>query len=80
MDYYLYVIRSGNSQYVGVTSNLRERIRSHNAGENKATKHKNNWELKHCERCKTLGEAKGRESYIKRMKKRYGQKFCFDGT
>lgn len=38
--YYFYILRSLKSSklYLGFTPNLKERIRSHNAGENKATK------------------------------------------
>jgi putative endonuclease len=38
--YYFYVLRSlkNSKLYLGFTPNLKERIKSHNAGENKATK------------------------------------------
>jgi putative endonuclease len=74
MDYYLYVIRSGNSQYVGTTKNLRERLQRHNSGQNKSTKHKKGWKLIGFKKFDTLSEARRREITIKEAKKRFGQK------
>ncbi len=72
MSYYLYVIRSGDSRYTGVTKDFKKRILRHNAGKNKSTKHKSNWELVHLEKFNTLGEARRKEMAIKKAKKRYG--------
>jgi putative endonuclease len=40
MMYYFYIIRSKKNRrlYLGQTTNLKDRVRSHNDGENKATK------------------------------------------
>ena len=74
MSYYLYVIRSGDEQYVGTTKDIKYRLKRHNAGENKSTKHKNNWQLVHFEKLDTLGEARCKEIAIKKTKKRYKAK------
>lgn len=70
MGYYLYVIRSGEARYVGVTGNLKDRLRRHNAGENKSTKHKKNWILIYFEVFNTLSEARKKEVVIKKRKGR----------
>lgn len=68
MSYWLYVIRSSDSQYVGVTKNLKDRLRRHNAGGNKSTKHLKNWKVVYFEKYNTLSEARQEEIRIKRSK------------
>jgi putative endonuclease len=50
---------------VGSCENLTERIRRHNAGDSKATKHGMPWVLVHSESFATRSEAAQRERYYK---------------
>ena len=68
MSYFLYVICSGNSKYVGVTKDLKDRLRRHNLGQNRSTKHLKGWKVMYFEKYDTLAEARSRESRIKRSK------------
>jgi putative endonuclease len=70
--FYCYVLRSEKTgrRYVGFCENLTERIRRHNAGESKATKHAVPWTLVHSERFATRSEALRRERYYKTGKGR----------
>ncbi|MDP3804654.1 MAG: GIY-YIG nuclease family protein [Candidatus Omnitrophota bacterium] len=68
MGYYLYLIRSGNEQYAGVTKDIKERPMRHNAGENRSTKHRRGWKIAYLERFNTPGEARREETRIKKGK------------
>jgi putative endonuclease len=72
MGYYLYVIRSGESQYVGVTKNIKERLDRHNSGQNRSTKHRKDWKLIYFERYNTSSEARKAEVKIKRSGQKIG--------
>jgi len=65
--FYCYVLRSQKTgrRYVGFCENLTERIRRHNAGDSKATKHGVLWVLVHSETFSTRSEAARREQYYK---------------
>jgi putative endonuclease len=65
--FYCYVLRSQKSgrRYVGSCSDLTDRIRRHNAGESKATKHGVPWVLVCSESFATRSEATRREQYYK---------------
>ena len=65
--FYCYVLRSQKTgrRYVGSCENLTERIRRHNAGDSKATKHGVPWVLVHSESFATRAEAAQRERYYK---------------
>src|ERR1700686_1163470 len=65
--FYVYVLRSGKTgrRYVGFCEDLDDRLRRHNAGESKATKHGIPWTLLHTERFSTRTEALERERYYK---------------
>jgi len=65
--FYCYVLRSERTGrcYVGSCENLTERVRRHNAGESKATKHGVPWVLVHSESFVTRSEAAQREGYYK---------------
>ena len=65
--FYCYVLRSLKTGrgYVGSCEDLGERIRRHNAGECKATKHGVPWALVHRESFLTRSEAAQRERYYK---------------
>ena len=52
-------------RYVGSCENLMERVRRHNAGESKATKHGVPWKLVHREIFPGRSEAAARERYFK---------------
>jgi putative endonuclease len=64
---YCYVLRSRKTgrRYVGSCENLIERVRRHNAGDPKATKHGVPWVLLHSERFASRSEAAQRERYYK---------------
>jgi putative endonuclease len=65
--FYCYVLRSQKTgrRYVGSCENLTERVRRHNAGDSKATKHGVPWILVHSESFGTRAEAAQRERYYK---------------
>jgi putative endonuclease len=65
--FYCYVLQSQTTgrRYVGSCENLNERIRRHNAGESKATKHGIPWALLHSESFGTRSGAAQRERYYK---------------
>ena len=65
--FYCYVLRSEKTRrrYVGSCENLADRIRRHNAGESKATKHGLPWVLIHSESFASRSEAAQREQYYK---------------
>ena len=65
--FYCYVLRSEKTgrRYVGSCENLADRIRRHNAGESKATKHGVPWALIQSEGFATRTEAAQRERYYK---------------
>jgi putative endonuclease len=65
--FYCYVLRSQKTgrRYVGSCENLTERIRRHNAGHSRATKHGLPWALVHSESFATRAEAALRERYYK---------------
>jgi putative endonuclease len=66
--FHCYVLRSqkkGGRRYVGSCEDRDERLRRHNAGESKATKHGVPWVLVHSEEFLTRREAIARERYYK---------------
>ena len=65
--FYSYVLRSQKTgrRYVGSCEDLADRIRRHNAGESKATKHGMPWILVRSESFATRSEATQRERYYK---------------
>ena len=65
--FYCYVLRSNKTgrRYVGSCEDLDERVRRHNAGESKATKHGTPWILIQAEEFQTRSEAAQRERYYK---------------
>ena len=65
--FYCYVLHSEKTgrRYVGSCENLADRIRRHNAGEAKATKHGLPWALIRSEAFATRTEAAHRERYYK---------------
>jgi putative endonuclease len=65
--FYVYVLRSQRTgrRYVGSCENREERLRRHNAGDSKTTRHGVPWILIHSETCVTRSEALRRERYYK---------------
>ena len=67
--YIIYSI-SINKYYIGITSNLDQRIRKHNSNHKGFTGRANDWELKYSENYDSKNEAKRREEQIKSWKSR----------
>jgi len=65
--FHVYVLRSAvtGRLYTGSTSDLNARLRRHNAGESKATRHGIPWTLVRTETFLTRAEAVRRERYFK---------------
>ena len=65
--YYTYILESlkDNSLYIGYTSNLKNRFKSHNSGKNKSTKPHIPYKLIHFEGFLNRVDAKRREIYLK---------------
>jgi putative endonuclease len=65
--FYVYILRSGKTRrrYVGSCEDLDDRVRRHNAGEAKATRHGIPWKLVHTESFLTRREAVKKERYYK---------------
>ena len=72
--FYIYAIKSTthNRIYVGLTSNLKTRIREHNAGKTKSTKFYKPWILLYHETVESRTNARNREKYLKSG---YGKEF-----
>ena len=70
--YYVYVLRSLKTgrRYTGSCADVEDRLRRHNAGYSKATRHGVPWELVHVEVFATRSEAVRREAYLKTGKGR----------
>lgn len=67
MFHYLYILQSGkdNQFYTGVTSDLRKRLKEHNAGKNKSTKYRCPLKLIYYEAYLLKKDAEAREKYLK---------------
>ena len=65
--FYLYVLHSNKTRrrYVGSCENLAHRLKRHNAGDSKATRHGIPWVLIHSETFSTRVEAVRKERYYK---------------
>jgi len=80
--YYAYIIESASGKrYVGVTSDLEERLKKHNARGSRWTKYKGPWHLIYKEICHSKQDALLREKKIKSYKggeafKRLIKKYC----
>jgi len=70
--FYVYVLRSRKTgrRYVGSCKDVTERLRRHNAGHSKATKHGIPWEVVNVEAFRSRSEAQRRERYFKTGKGR----------
>ncbi len=67
MFYYTYVLRSAKDKllYIGFTTNIEERLKSHNKGEVESTKNRRPLELVYFESCLDKRKAQVRERYFK---------------
>lgn len=67
MFYYVYILQSqkNKSYYIGYTSDLLKRVKSHNAGSNLATKPYVPYKLIFYEAFLDKNDAKNRETYLK---------------
>ncbi len=66
--YYVYLIQAINypeTIYVGYTTNIEERLNTHNSGGSTHTKHSRPWELIVCIAFKDMVRAKQFEKYLK---------------
>lgn len=65
--YYVYILqnRLKNFIYIGYSEDLKQRIFSHDKGENKSTKAYLPLELIHYEAYRNMADAKRREKYLK---------------
>jgi len=65
--FYVYVLRSKETgrRYIGSCADVDDRLRRHNAGESKATKHGIPWIVLHVEKFATRSAAMSRERYYK---------------
>ena len=63
----LYVIQSKNdfTFYIGITSDLKNRLEQHNNGKVFSTKNKVPWEIIYCEIYRSKKDAAGREQKLK---------------
>jgi putative endonuclease len=68
--YIVYIIKSETTKryYIGVTSDLVQRLRHHNSGANRSTKNKGPWIVAHKELFKDKNKAWFRERQIKKYK------------
>jgi len=75
--YYVYALKSisHNNIYVGMTSNLQERIKRHSSGWEKTTKFYRPFNLIYSEECTNGADAKKKEKYYKSG---IGKKFLFN--
>jgi putative endonuclease len=65
--FYVYVLRSSKTgrRYVGSCENVDDRVRRHNAGHSKATRHGIPWILVHSESFSNRAKAAKKERYYK---------------
>ncbi len=68
--FFLYIIQSGRTKrfYIGVTTNLANRIKQHNNGHTKSTRAYRPWILIYTETFLDKGSAYKREYYLKHPK------------
>lgn len=65
--YFVYILQSeaDHKLYVGMTSNLENRLAYHNAGKVRSTKHRTPFRILHSESYATQKEAREREVHLK---------------
>ena len=67
MEYFVYVLKSlkDNNYYIGLSSDVEKRIKQHNSGKTKSTKHRRPFKLIYKEKYNNLQEARKREKFLK---------------
>lgn len=73
MFYYVYLIQSiqySEIRYIGYTTNLKERLSTHNSGGSIYTKNNRPWKLIMCSAFKSIDCAKQFEQYLKSQSSR----------
>lgn len=67
MFFYVYVLISLKNKelYIGLTTDLRRRVKEHNLGLNRSTKPYMPWKLIYYEACLSEHDARRRERYLK---------------
>jgi putative endonuclease len=70
MTYFVYILQSlkDNSYYIGYTSNLENRLKYHNSGKQRYTKHRLPFKLVYSEEFDNKTDALKREKLIKHFK------------
>ena len=64
---YVYIIEDeGGKVYTGITNNIERRLKEHNAGQHRTTKHGKNWSIVFCQKCKDRKEARQFEKHLKK--------------
>jgi putative endonuclease len=63
--FYVYVLRSGEHRYIGMTNDIDRRLIEHDSGQSFATKAHAPWELFYFEAHTNEEDAKRREKYLK---------------
>ena len=65
--FYAYILKSAKTgrRYVGSCQDFEDRLRRHNNGESKATRHGIPWTVVHVEKFETRAAAMKKESYYK---------------
>jgi len=71
----LYILKSKSDDnlYIGVSNNLKRRLKEHQSGASVATKHRGPWELIYCEVYRSKLDALERERKLKGFKNSYKQ-------
>ncbi|MDB9782486.1 GIY-YIG nuclease family protein [Winogradskyella sp.] len=67
---YILYSKSKDSFYIGHTKNIEDRLKRHNTGRSKSTKHGKPWTIVYTLEFETKGEAYQNEMYIKKQKSR----------
>lgn len=72
MPHYVYIARcSDDSLYTGTSTNVEERMKTHNSGKGaKYTRSRLPVELLYTEQCKSIGAARSREASIKKLSRK----------
>ena len=65
---WVYIVQNPVGQfYVGMTTDLDQRVQDHNIGVSKWTRHRGPWNLVWSHECATIGEARRLENKLKRQ-------------
>jgi len=72
MEYFVYILQSltDGSFYIGYTSSVELRLKTHNAGESKYTSKKIPWKVVYIETYSTKNQAIVRERFLKKQRNR----------